>query len=194
MGPVSDRFDNEPQAAIAVLERVIVRARDLESEILAAYDEHEARLKAFALAAVRDGTTADDLVQESFLRLITEMRDGPAPDNVGAWLFRVCANLIASRGRRLSVARRWLPRLVDRDTGRTPEDVIVRREGEDAVIAALGRLAPDARLALLLAAQGLDSAEIGAAIRKSPGATRTMICRSRARLRSLIAGVEEGAL
>jgi DNA-directed RNA polymerase specialized sigma24 family protein len=90
-------------APLAALEPVSGK-QSIELTIAAMFDEYQGRLKAFALAAVRNGAAADDLVQESFLRLLREMRAGRPPENVEGWLYRVCANLIASRGRRRSVA------------------------------------------------------------------------------------------
>jgi DNA-directed RNA polymerase specialized sigma24 family protein len=118
------------------------------------------------------------------------MRAGRPPENVGGWLFRVAANLIASRGRRRSVAERAKALLVNREVGRSPEDLAVEREHDRRLAAALALLPADARVALLLAAQGVPTGEIGAAIGRTSGATRTYICRSRLRLREVLARQE----
>ena len=68
--------------------------------VMAAYDENQRKLTSFAYALTRDADAADDLVQETFLRLVKEHAAGREPDNVTAWLYRVCANLATSRGRR----------------------------------------------------------------------------------------------
>jgi DNA-directed RNA polymerase specialized sigma24 family protein len=57
---------------------------------------------------------------------------------------------------------------------------------------ALAELPADARVALLMAAEGFSSAEIGDAIGRSPGATATYICRARIRLRESLATFEDG--
>lgn len=189
MTPGPDPFAD---AALTVLEPV-TGGLSIELAIAEVFDAFEGRLKAFALAAVRDGATADDLVQESFLRLLREMRAGRTPDNVEGWLYRVCANLIATRGRRRSVAAKFMTLLVDRGHGVSPEELVLGREHDRRVAEALSVLRPDARAALLLAAQGLPSAEIGAAIGKSTIATRTLICRSRIRLREALAEAGEEA-
>ena len=80
----------------------------VESIVVEAFDAHAGRLKTFARAAVRDDDAADDLVQETFLRFVREVRAGRTPENVGGWLYRVCANLVASRGRRRTVLGRKL--------------------------------------------------------------------------------------
>jgi RNA polymerase sigma-70 factor, ECF subfamily len=159
-----------------------------DSLVEAAFAEFADRLTAFAMASVRDRDVADDLVAEAFLRLLNESRSGRRPDHVGGWLYRVIGNLIVSRGRRQSVARRFLPRLRGPDDdAEPPEALVVRRETNDQTVRALQRLPEDARVALLLAAQGYDMVTIGAAIGRSASATRTYVCRSRVRLRDFIA-------
>jgi RNA polymerase sigma-70 factor, ECF subfamily len=168
------------------------RIGDVERIVVDAFDAHSGRLKAFARAAVREDGAADDLVQETFLRLVREVRSGTTPDNVGGWLFRVCGNLIVSRGRRVTVAERFKRLLVDRSVAPSPEEAAIRADQTAALRDALAELPPDARVALLMSAEGHSSAEIGLAIGRSANATLTYVCRSRIRLRELLAIEEEG--
>jgi RNA polymerase sigma-70 factor, ECF subfamily len=151
-----------------------------------AFDAHAPHLKAFALAAVRDPDAADDLVQESFLRLVAHIRTGQVPDNIGGWLHTVCANLIISRGRRKVVAVRKQSSLVDRSVGASAEDHAIRSDEGARLRDALAELPADARVALLMAASGFSSAEIGSAIGRTANATSTYICRARIRLREIL--------
>jgi RNA polymerase sigma-70 factor, ECF subfamily len=156
-----------------------------------AFDAHAARLKAFALAAVRDEDAADDLVQETFLRFVRQVRQGDVPENVGGWLHRVCANLIVSRGRRQTVAVRRTASLVDLTMGVSPEDHAIRSDESARLRNGLAELPPDARVALLMAAAGFSSNEIGEAIGRTANATSTYICRARIRLREVLSGSGE---
>jgi RNA polymerase sigma-70 factor (ECF subfamily) len=158
--------------------------------VLQAFDAHAGRLRAFALAAVREPETADDLVQETFVRLIGEVRAGRPPEALPAWLFRVCGNLITSRGRRMVVAQRFVALLVDRRTSPSPEELTGHAESHRELRDALARLPADARVALLMAANGNSAAEIGEAIGRTAVATATYISRSRVRLRKLLAEAE----
>jgi len=164
-------------------------AADVEREVAAAYDQHAPQLRAFAIAATRKGEVADDVVQDAFLRLVIELKAGRTPANVGGWLYRVCANLIVSRGRRQSVADRMRALLVRRDAEPSPEDHALRSERDRTLALALSRLPAEARVALLLAARGMGSAEIGLAIHRSPTAPRTYLCRARVRLRDELAAL-----
>lgn len=152
--------------------------------VSAAYDAHERALYAFALGITHSGTAAEDLVQESFLRLVREVQAGRAPDNVRAWLYRVCTNLATSRGRRTSVAARYLPFLVSREVGETPEARHLRLELGSELSAALAALTDDERTGLLLSAGGFHGREIAEIIGRSYGATRTMLTRARMKVQA----------
>lgn len=167
-------------------------AANVERETALAYDEYAPRLRAFAISATRDGEAADDVVQEAFLRLVVELKAGRRPDNLGGWLYRVAGNLIISRGRRRSVADRAKALLLRREVEPSPEDDALANERDRALARALSRLPADARVAVLLAARGMTSEEIGVAIRRSPGAARTYLCRARLRLRGELAALGYG--
>ena len=147
-------------------------------------------LFAFLLRMTRDREVAEDLLQETFVRLITETRAGRMPEQVRAWLYRVAANAAISRGRHGSVWNRLVPRLLDRREPASPESEVLRTERESELHTALARLAPDARAALLLAAQGFSGQEVAASIGRTEGATRTLLCRARVQLRLVLEAAE----
>lgn len=149
----------------------------------AAYAEHAAALRTRLAGVTRDAAAADDLVQETYLRLLTEIAAGRQPAHLRAWLFRVGTNLAASRGRHQGVASRRAPDLVRRDQVPSPEQELLDREEAQDVHGRLATLPPSARLALLLAAHGYSGAEIASRIGRTPLATRSLICRARGRLR-----------
>jgi DNA-directed RNA polymerase specialized sigma24 family protein len=68
----------------------------------------------------------------------------------------------------------------------SPEDRVIRRERRAQLQTALDTLSTEARLALQLAATGFSAHEIGHAINRSEGATRTLMCRSRMRVRQVL--------
>jgi len=138
----------------------------------------------------RDRDVADDLVQESFLRLVKELNAGRSPENVSAWLFRVCSNLAMSRGRRITTVQKFI-RGALRPADAPPADMeILRREENTTLLEGLARLPADARAALLMAAQGFSGREIAEAIGRNEAATRTMMFRAREKLRVYL--VREG--
>jgi RNA polymerase sigma-70 factor (ECF subfamily) len=166
---------------------------DLRADfIMAAYDENQRRLTSFAYALTRDADAADDLVQETFLRLVKEHAAGRIPENVPAWLFRVCSNLVTSRARRGIVARRFVAESRPRDDEVAAEVEMLRHEMGAALVAALEILPIDARTAVVMAAYGFSGREIAESIGKSETATRTLMFRARERLRTFL--VSEGVM
>lgn len=173
--------------------RLVAEARrvtaNVEIDTARAYDDHAPRLRAFAISATRDGGVADDLVQETFLRLVVELKAGRRPTNLGGWLYRTCANLIVSRARRQAVADRMRSLLLRRDHEPSPEEQALQTERDRTLALALSKLPAEARVAVLLAARGMSAVEVGLAIHRTPAATRTYLCRARVRLREELAAL-----
>ncbi len=153
-----------------------------------AHRQHSAMTYAVAMRATRDPEVAADVTQEAFLRLLSEAGQGRRPDNVGAWLCRAAMNVVISRARRATVARRYAPRLLDHSTPEQPDTIAVVRESRSELVAALAVLRPAERTALILAAQGVTGPEIARHLGRTHGATRALMCRARTRLRASVAG------
>jgi RNA polymerase sigma-70 factor, ECF subfamily len=177
----------------AVRRLAIVSGADLRADfVMAAYDANQRRLTSFAYALTRDADVADDLVQESFLRLVKEHAAGRQPENVTAWLFRVCSNLATSRGRRGTVARRFLERGPSQDVEVAAEVEMLRHEMSEALVAALAILTDEARTAVVMAAHGFSGREIAESLGRTETSTRTLMFRARERLRTFL--VAEGMI
>jgi RNA polymerase sigma-70 factor (ECF subfamily) len=154
---------------------------------LAAYDNHQRALTSFAYALTRDREAADDLVQEAFVRLINELQKGRQPENVQAWLFRVCSNLVVSGARRRTVAQRFIAQITPHDTEVDAEYETLRREMSGELLDGLAHLSPDARVALVMAAHGFSGREIANALGRTETSTRTMMFRAREQMRVILA-------
>ncbi|MGZ8438953.1 MAG: RNA polymerase sigma factor, partial [Candidatus Limnocylindrales bacterium] len=106
------------------------RTRDASESVrrvtLELYDAHHRELANFVRALERDAQTAEDIVGETFVRLIDELRRGRTPEQPRAWLHRVAANLVVDGGRRRSVAARFLGRLVDQRTEPPLDEALLR--------------------------------------------------------------------
>lgn len=148
-----------------------------------AFMEHRAGLVRHLSTVTRDVDVAEDLAQEAFLRLAGEVERGRQPDDPGAWLHRVGSNLAMSRGRHLQVVDRRAGDLARPSEPPGPEHILIEGELTAAVTELLGEMTGAERHALVLAAYGYAGAEIAAAIGRTPGATRTLLCRARARIR-----------
>jgi RNA polymerase sigma-70 factor (ECF subfamily) len=158
---------------------------DARAYVRDAYDSLQRDVFSFALYAAHDPDVAADVTQDAFLRLLTEAERRGPPENLKGWLIRVTSNLVISRGRRVSVATRWLQRVGWRtETAESPEAGVLRQEQREHVQDMLRSLPPDARVCLLMAAEGFSGREIAAAIGRTEVATRVLMSRARTRLRS----------
>jgi RNA polymerase sigma factor (sigma-70 family) len=179
-----------PEQAVPVLEPLHPAVPTDQVELSELYLQYRGEILAFLIPMTRDREVAEDVLQDTFIRLIREARAGRMPDNPRAWLYRVAANLAISRGRRVATWLRIVPRLLDRREPPRPEAEFLHRERDAELHAALARLQPDGRAALLLAAQGFNGHEIATFIGRSEPATRTLLYRSRIELRRLAEAAE----
>jgi RNA polymerase sigma-70 factor (ECF subfamily) len=161
----------------------VSRELDANRIVETAYDTNAGPLRRRLISVTHDVEVANDLVQEAFVRLAVEVRAGRVPDNVGAWLHRVAANLVASRGRHASVVDRRLADLPRPDHEPSPETASIEAEEATALRHALAGLRPLDRTALVMAAQGFRGPEIADRLGRSHGATRTLLCRARSKMR-----------
>lgn len=175
------------------LEQLRLSRRVDDTALTALYEAHRGELFGFLVRMTRDREVAEELLQDAFIRLIREARAGRMPDQVRPWLYRVAANAAISRSRHGSVWTRLAPRLLDRREPDRPDSEFLRTERDIELHRALAGLAPDARAALLLAAQGFSGQEVAASIGRTEGATRTLMSRSRAQLRLILDAPEGGS-
>lgn len=161
----------EPVAAVATLTST-------------AYAEHGDALRTYLAAYTRDSAAAADLVQETFVRLLTECAAGRMPTHPRAWLFRVARNLAASRARQREVATRRASELLPSGVAPSPEEELLDREAARMLSGRIAHLPEHVRTALILSALGYSGDEIGRRIGRTALATRSLLCRHRSRLRS----------
>jgi RNA polymerase sigma factor (sigma-70 family) len=166
-------------------------AIDPDQLITSAYAAHAGNLLRRLTAMTRDAAAAEDLTQESFARLIQTVRAGRAPDDTGAWLNRVGENLARSRGRRLTVADRRRHSFSLPAEEPSAETLALEAERYGELHAAMAAIGPIDRRALVLSARGYRGAEIARSLGRTDGATRTLLCRARTKVRRLM--VEAGA-
>lgn len=158
---------------------------DQRAAVTTAFELYHAELYNFLRRSTRDEGAAEDLLQESYLRLTREVDAGRAPEHVRAWLYRVASNLAISRSRRRMTVLDWMSRhgRMAEDLVESPDSGLLARERRSTIDAAMATLPAEARTALLLSADGFRGDEIAAAIGRSHAATRTLLSRARVRVR-----------
>ena len=142
---------------------------------------HLPRLRIYALSLTRDGTRADDLVQQTVMRALIGRHSFQEGTNLAAWLSRIERNEFISGLRR----ERPTVELSDAIEGRfshpaQQESGIILRELKKALCS----LAEDQRSALLLhALGGLSQKSIADATSVAVGTVKSRVSRARASLR-----------
>lgn len=178
-------MEDEPEL-VAALRRGDREAFD------AIYDRHRPRVFAFAARLSGDRALAEDLLQETFVRLAKKAAELDPGTRLKPWLFTVARNLYLDHRRRVLLDFDRLrdlalwpsrPRRVDE----TPFDLAEASETEKRVEAALLSLPAKYReVVLLVAVEGLTPNEAADVLGIRPEALRQRLARGRARLRDML--------
>jgi RNA polymerase sigma-70 factor (ECF subfamily) len=163
--------------------------RRLRDQDAAAFDEVYAhwngRLFGFLVRLCRRRDLAEDLLEETWLRVVTHAHRLREDTHLGAWLYTIARNLHVSYCR---------TRLLDEGSARmglwpstapppSPLEAIAVSEMERRIETALASLPAWAREVLLLVGvEGLTPAEAAAVCGLRPEALRQRLCRARALL------------
>jgi len=121
------------------------------------FELHASGLYRLAVAMLREPDAAQDVVQDTFARLVEQLRAHGPLANPRGWLYTVAAHGCRDRQRRMG---RWLPWISTRDMRRASEQPD-RFDGRQAVLHAIRALSSRDRLLIALRAQGLSYQEIG---------------------------------
>jgi len=123
-----------------------------------------------------DPDTADDIAQESFVRLL---RQSLPEAEAKPWLFTVATNLVRDGARKATRRERLLAIYRPSPSSPPPPDARVeQRERIDAVRAALAQLKERDRQLLLMREEGFTYEEMARAIDVAPGSVGTLLARA----------------
>ena len=152
--------------------------------------EHSARVYRLAYRLSGNPQDAEDLTQETFVRVFRSLADF-SPGTFEGWLHRITTNLFLDMVRRRQRIRfDALPEDTERLPGRapSPEQVYADTHLDPQVQAALDALSPEFRVAVVLCdIEGLTYEEIAATLGIKLGTVRSRIHRGRVQLRSALA-------
>lgn len=166
-----------------------VRAGDVHA-FQGLYERHHRAVFAFLLRSLGDRGIAEDLLQETFLRVFTRRQEYRPVAAFRTWLFTIARNLVIDHIRK----RRADPHTSTEETleavtdpAALPGELAEARELSGRLEKAVGRLSPSQREVLLLSrAAGLRHEEIGEVTGQSPAAVRVGLHRALRELRSLL--------
>jgi RNA polymerase sigma-70 factor (ECF subfamily) len=182
-----------------------LRARD-EDAFAGFVRRHHASMVRVARLYVADSTVAEEVVQETWLAVFTEIEDFRERCSVKTWVYRILVNRARSRGQR---EHRIVPFCTLEDDERPSIDPALFRDGawctpprpwndperrlltlevRDALRTALGELPERQRAVVTLRdVEGLNAQEVVDLLHISDGAQRVLLHRGRTRLRAALA-------
>ena len=158
-------------------ESSVTVSRESTEGFNALYERLQPSLWRYVNRLVGDADVADDVVQESFVRLLS--RPDLTGDAARLWLFTVAMNLVRDRGRTATRRARLLaavPATQEVEPG--PAEAVERDEQVRAVRAALQKLPERDRQLLLMREEGFRYQEIAEAVGVAPGSVGTLIARA----------------
>lgn len=177
-----------------------------DSEIIAAlargetraFDEAYARLRApvyaFLVRLTGKVALAEDLMQETWLRLARAAPELPPHTELRPWLFTVARNLYRSHRRWAAIDTERLREfgLLPTPASASPFEALAADGTERALEGAIARLPLDQREVLLLCGvSGFDPAQAARMLGVTPEAARQRLARARARLREILVALEK---
>lgn len=153
--------------------------------MVARYGEAIYRL---ALRYTGDSFTAEDIVQETFLRAHANRQSYDCSRPAGPWLFRIALNICRNRKRvhrEIPVEERFTAAKADPSPG--PENICLQREREQELTEALRTLPSLYREVLILKhVNELSYAEIGAVLGLNLSLVKNRLYRGRIMLRKIL--------
>jgi RNA polymerase sigma factor (sigma-70 family) len=136
-----------------------------------------------------DSNDVADAVGEVYLVVWRKIDRAPAGDEALPWLYGVARNVVRNLYRSTSRRSRLHQKvaMVRHEPPETPETQIVRNAGDEAILAALGRLTPnDQELVRLRTWEELSHAQIAAVTGLSVRSVESKLARSRRKLERLL--------
>jgi RNA polymerase sigma-70 factor (ECF subfamily) len=141
---------------------------------------------------VRNEAEAEDLVQEALTKALRAFDSFRPSTNFKAWIFRILRNTFFTSRTGIAASRTIFIEdhpdvLHTHDAGPTPEETLIRRDNQAAIVTALEQLQPQLREALLLCdVEEMKYKDIALALDVPIGTVMSRISRARQALRQLI--------
>jgi RNA polymerase sigma-70 factor (ECF subfamily) len=159
--------------------------------VLLHYDQEHIALRRYLLLTGIDDQTAQEIVQETFLKLHSHLNRNGERTNLRAWLYRVARNLALNEH---SSARRRGLQQIDETEGEeafgrdedSPETLLLQNEREAQVRRAMQKLSLPQRECLLLRTEGMKYREIAEVLQISVASVGENIQRGLERLKRLL--------
>lgn len=153
-------------------------ARRLDEEALEAiYATFSPELYRYAFRLLGESQAAEDLVSETFYRLLRVLQAGGGPrDHLRAYLYRVAHNLAMDHHRCHSLQEEPLnDKALQQPASTEPDQVVEQSLAQAEARTALWHLTPNQRQVITLKFfQGLNNQEVAAVLNKPVGAVKSL--------------------
>jgi RNA polymerase sigma-70 factor (ECF subfamily) len=159
---------------------------DLNEAVTDVYEALRSPVYSYLVSILGRPSDAEDLAQETFVRLFQELRSGHVVAHVRTWLFRVAHNLAMDRYRVVGLTESSaIPTdyVGQPDPSPTAEERILDQEKYGRLKARLARLSARERQCLELRAQGFRYREIAEIVGIGIPTVQTVLCRVIGKLR-----------
>jgi RNA polymerase sigma-70 factor, ECF subfamily len=154
------------------------------------YDQHYFRIKKFIQAMVRDEYAADDLCQETFMRVQSSLDTLKDESKISSWIFQIAYNLCRDHFRKLKTRR------AGEHVNRTEVEILVRssiqkeleqNEMSECVQQQVNLLPESLRTVIILFdLMGCTHEEVSEIVGISREAVKVRLHRARKRLKALL--------
>lgn len=146
------------------------------------------RLYRWLFHLTRDRHQAEDLTQETFLKVLAALDSFRPGSNFRAWVFRIGHNNFVNLKRSTRRTSHPLPEETPGPEVAGPEEVAADRETLEMVAKAVAELPPDFRAALMLRAdEGLSFKEVAAILHTTEETARWRVFKARQKLMKVLA-------
>ena len=135
-----------------------------------------------------DDASAEDLVQQTYVRALEAETTFERGTNLRAWLMRILRNAFIDQTRRTKHTSE-----LDEDMPDDRAEPLRTDLAAADIERALLELAPDARAVILLDLEGLSEKELADAMECEPGTIKSRLSRARAALRKRLAAYGRGS-
>jgi RNA polymerase sigma-70 factor (ECF subfamily) len=143
-----------------------LKLKKLKRQVTELFDELRVPVYRYLLCLGVHAPQAEEIVQETFLRLFRHLHAGGHDENVRGWVFRVAHNISVNELKKRkytaeTTAEFWRAIAEERgDPSPGPEEILLRKERMLRVKAALSLLSEQQKQCIFLRAEGLRYREI----------------------------------
>ena len=193
-------INGSADAPVPTDKEILMRAAEDQSCLAILVTRYRTPLYNFVYRFVGDRETAEDIVQETFLRCLRHSHQYPAIEQVSTWLYTIAGNLAKTELRRRK-RWHWVPIgpsdneektsfFEPIDKAQLPGELTDTRRVHETVVAAIHGLPDEFRQAVLLRdLNGFSYEEISKIINCPVGTVKSRVNRGRIRLQKSLQGL-----